>query len=87
MFLNYKFFVKMHHELNRNSCLGTKMGDMQECGALDNLFARGWQTFLPIKSIKSNIGVTEPISCLCTIVKVNMTCVEFFEERLKSYCF
>ncbi|XP_018574566.1 fatty acid synthase-like, partial [Anoplophora glabripennis] len=48
---------------------GTKAGDPEECTALDNVLTSGRKNPLPIGSVKSNIGHTEPASGLCSIIK------------------
>ncbi|KAJ8887681.1 hypothetical protein PR048_013899 [Dryococelus australis] len=51
-------------------------GDPEELNAIDKVFCKGRQTPLPIGSVKSNIGHSEPASGLCSIAKV----VIAFEE-------
>ncbi|XP_023311097.1 fatty acid synthase-like [Anoplophora glabripennis] len=47
----------------------TPTGDPQECAAFDNVLTNGRKKPLLIGSIKSNIGHTEPVSGLCSIIK------------------
>ncbi|XP_069677436.1 fatty acid synthase-like isoform X2 [Periplaneta americana] len=49
---------------------GTKVGDPEELNTLDEIFCKGRKTPLPIGSVKSNIGHSEPASGLCSITKV-----------------
>lgn len=49
---------------------GTKIGDPQEVNAVVDLFCEGRSEPLLIGSVKSNIGHTEAVSGLCSIVKV-----------------
>lgn len=49
---------------------GTKVGDPEECNALDKIFCKGRKDPLWIGSVKSNIGHSEPASGLCSITKV-----------------
>lgn len=46
------------------------MGDPEECYAIDDFFCKTRKTPLPIGSVKSSIGHTEPVSGLCSVVKV-----------------
>lgn len=49
---------------------GTKVGDPEELQAIEEIFLPGRSTPLPIGSVKSNIGHSEPTSGLCSITKV-----------------
>lgn len=49
---------------------GTRVGDPEELNALDMIFCTGRDTPLPIGSVKSNLGHSEPASGLCSISKV-----------------
>lgn len=49
---------------------GTKVGDPEEVNAIDEIFCKTRKTPLPLGSVKSNIGHTEPSSGLCSIIKV-----------------
>ncbi|XP_018336345.1 fatty acid synthase-like [Agrilus planipennis] len=49
---------------------GTKVGDPEELSALDQIFCTNRKTPLPVGSVKSNLGHTEPVSGMCSIVKV-----------------
>ncbi|CAG2054465.1 unnamed protein product [Timema podura] len=49
---------------------GTRVGDPEELTALDHVFCKGRTTPLPIGSVKSNIGHSEPASGLCSVAKV-----------------
>lgn len=49
---------------------GTIVGDPEECGAIDEIFCKGRDRPLPVGSVKSNIGHTEPTSGCCSIAKV-----------------
>ncbi|XP_063218658.1 fatty acid synthase-like [Bacillus rossius redtenbacheri] len=57
---------------------GTKVGDPEELNAIDKVFCNGRSVPLPIGSVKSNIGHSEPASGLCSVAKV----VIAFEEGL-----
>lgn len=46
------------------------MGDPEEVSAIDDVFCKTRKTPLPIGSVKSNIGHTEPSSGLCSVIKV-----------------
>lgn len=50
---------------------GTSVGDPEELNAIEKVFCKGRTTPLPIGSIKSNLGHTEPASGLCSIAKVH----------------
>ena len=47
-----------------------QVGDPEELAALDKVFGKGRQTPLLIGSVKSNMGHSEPVSGLCSVVKV-----------------
>ncbi|XP_050299271.1 fatty acid synthase-like isoform X2 [Anthonomus grandis grandis] len=49
---------------------GTIVGDPEETNAIDEFFTPGRSTPLLIGSCKSSIGHSEPVSALCSIVKV-----------------
>lgn len=49
---------------------GTAVGDPQECKSIDRIFCVGRDKPLPIGSVKSNMGHSEPCSGLCSIAKV-----------------
>ena len=49
---------------------GTFVGDPEECHAIDQVFCTGRATPLPIGSVKSNMGHSEPVSGVCSIAKV-----------------
>ena len=49
---------------------GTYVGDPEECHAIDQVFCAGRATPLPIGSVKSNMGHSEPVSGVCSIAKV-----------------
>lgn len=49
---------------------GTVVGDPEECGAIDEIFCKGRDRPLPVGSVKSNIGHSEPSSGACSIAKV-----------------
>lgn len=49
---------------------GTKVGDPEELNTLDQVFCTGRNRPLLIGTVKSNIGHNEPVSGLCSIVKV-----------------
>lgn len=67
------FLILVKSINHKTHVLGTKAGDSQECDALDGVLTSGRQTPLLIGSIKPSIGHTEPASCLCSVVKVNIT--------------
>lgn len=48
---------------------GTVVGDPEECAALDSIFCTNRTKPLPVGSVKSNIGHTEPGAGICSIVK------------------
>lgn len=48
---------------------GTVVGDPEECAALDSVFCANRTKPLPVGSVKSNIGHTEPAAGICSIVK------------------
>ncbi|CAH1160281.1 unnamed protein product [Phaedon cochleariae] len=48
---------------------GTAVGDPEECGGIDELFAKGRPTPLLMGSVKSNIGHAEPASGIASIIK------------------
>ncbi|KAG5668080.1 hypothetical protein PVAND_016035 [Polypedilum vanderplanki] len=50
-------------------CTGTKVGDPEECLALDTIFCNDRTKPLPVGSVKSNMGHTEASSTLCSIIK------------------
>jgi len=47
-----------------------QVGDPEELAALDQVFGKGRQTPLLIGSVKSNMGHSEPVSGMCSVVKV-----------------
>ena len=47
-----------------------QVGDAVELAALDQVFCKGRRTPLLIGSVKSNMGHSEPVSGLCSVVKV-----------------
>jgi len=47
-----------------------QVGDPEELAALDQVFCKGRQTPLLIGSVRSNMGHPEPVSGLCSVVKV-----------------
>ncbi|KAJ3652416.1 hypothetical protein Zmor_018384 [Zophobas morio] len=49
---------------------GTQAGDPEEANAIDRALAKKCEKQLLVGSVKSNIGHTEPVSGLCSIVKV-----------------
>lgn len=49
---------------------GTVVGDPEECGAIDEVFCKGRDQPLPVGSVKSNIGHSEPSSGCCSVAKV-----------------
>ena len=49
---------------------GTQAGDPEEVNAIDRALAKNCEKQLLVGSVKSNIGHTEPVSGLCSIVKV-----------------
>ncbi|CAO1315088.1 unnamed protein product [Diamesa serratosioi] len=49
---------------------GTFVGDPEECNAIDQVFCTGRDTPLPIGSVKSNMGHSEPVSGVCSIAKI-----------------
>ena len=51
-------------------CTGTRAGDPEEVRAIDKALAKKSGKQLLIGSVKSNIGHTEPVSGLCSIIKV-----------------
>ena len=51
-------------------CNQMQVGDPEELAALDQFFCKRRQTPLLIGSVKSNMGHSEPVSGLCSIVKV-----------------
>ncbi|MGX7703234.1 SDR family NAD(P)-dependent oxidoreductase [Methylobacterium sp. Gmos1] len=51
---------------------GTPVGDPIEAGAIGNKLGRGRSTPLPIGSIKTNIGHTEPVSGLAGLLKASL---------------
>ncbi|XP_045466442.1 fatty acid synthase-like [Harmonia axyridis] len=55
---------------------GTRVGDPEECSAIDEIFCTGRKDPLLIGSVKSNIGHSEPASGICSITK----CIIGFEE-------
>lgn len=52
---------------------GTRVGDPEECRALDNIFCQNRKQPLLVGSVKSNIGHTESSSGVCSIAKVILT--------------
>ncbi|XP_044764314.1 fatty acid synthase-like [Coccinella septempunctata] len=55
---------------------GTKVGDPEECSAIDEVFCKGRSEPLLVGSVKSNLGHSEPSSGLCSIAK----CIIGMEE-------
>ncbi|XP_017783102.1 PREDICTED: fatty acid synthase-like [Nicrophorus vespilloides] len=49
---------------------GTKVGDPEELNAIDKICCAGRKSPLLVGSIKGNIGHTEPVSGLCSLIKV-----------------
>ncbi|XP_063924503.1 fatty acid synthase-like [Zophobas morio] len=49
---------------------GTQAGDPEEVNAIDRALAKNCEKQLLVGSVKSNIGHTEPVSGLCSIIKV-----------------
>lgn len=49
---------------------GTVVGDPEECMALDTVLCEGRDTPLPVGSVKSNVGHTEPAAALCSLAKI-----------------
>ncbi|KAG7203853.1 hypothetical protein KM043_017907 [Ampulex compressa] len=49
---------------------GTSVGDPEELAAIDKVFCKDRDTPLKIGSVKSNVGHTEPVSGLVSIIKV-----------------
>ena len=49
---------------------GTEAGDVEEVNAIADLFCKNRKDPLLIGSVKSNIGHTEPVSGLCSVIKV-----------------
>jgi fatty acid synthase len=47
-----------------------QVGDPAEMAALDQVFGKGRQTPLLIGSVKSNMGHSESVSGLCSVIKV-----------------
>lgn len=60
---------------------GTKVGDPEEINAIDKIFGKGRTTALPIGSIKSNLGHSEPASGACQVAKVT------FREKIHLFTF
>lgn len=50
-------------------CTGTKVGDFEECVAIDNIFCENRSVPLLVGSHKSNMGHSEAASGLCAIIK------------------
>ncbi|KAL9897232.1 fatty acid synthase-like [Glossina fuscipes fuscipes] len=51
-------------------CTGTKVGDPEECRAIDNVLCSQRSTPLLIGSVKSNAGHSEATAGICSLVKV-----------------
>ena len=51
-------------------CTSTKVGDPEECRALDEVFCTGREKPLFIGSVKSNMGHSEPASGSCSVAKI-----------------
>ncbi|CAG7784754.1 unnamed protein product [Allacma fusca] len=49
---------------------GTKVGDPEEMSAITRVFCEGRKGALPIGSVKSNMGHSEPVCSLCSIAKL-----------------
>ncbi|CAG7724597.1 unnamed protein product, partial [Allacma fusca] len=49
---------------------GTKVGDPEELSAITRVFCEGRNEALPIGSVKSNMGHSEPVASLCSIAKL-----------------
>jgi fatty acid synthase len=47
-----------------------QVGDPEELNAVDDVFCKGRKKPLLIGSVKSNMGHSEPVSGLCSIMKV-----------------
>jgi len=54
---------------------GTKVGDVQEVIAIDNVFCKNRETPLMIGSVKSNLGHAESASGMTQIAKVKQFCI------------
>lgn len=74
-----KLFKEFYEDCDINpNCLayieahatGTFIGDPQECKSIDRIFCDGRDKPLPIGSVKSNMGHSEPCSGLCSLAKV-----------------
>ncbi|XP_044739892.1 fatty acid synthase-like [Chrysoperla carnea] len=48
---------------------GTKVGDVEECISIEEIFCKGRKSPLKVGSVKSNLGHAEPSSGLCSIAK------------------
>uniref|UniRef100_A0A1B0FKI3 Ketosynthase family 3 (KS3) domain-containing protein n=1 Tax=Glossina morsitans morsitans TaxID=37546 RepID=A0A1B0FKI3_GLOMM len=48
---------------------GTKVGDPEECRAIDNVLCSQRSTPLLVGSVKSNVGHAEPTSGICSLIK------------------
>lgn len=59
---------------------GTKVGDPEELQTLDKVFCTGRERPLFIGSVKSNIGHNEPVSGICSIIKVS--CLNTYHESI-----
>jgi fatty acid synthase len=47
-----------------------QVGDLEELNGVDRMFCKGRKTPLLIGSVRSNMGHPEPVSGLCSIMKV-----------------
>lgn len=48
---------------------GTRVGDFEEIRPIDKIFCTGRESYLPVGSVKSNMGHSEPGAGLCQIAK------------------
>ncbi|XP_063708978.1 fatty acid synthase-like [Culicoides brevitarsis] len=73
---------KFYQEINLNPSIvdyieahgtATIVGDTEECRAIYQTFCKNRKDPLLIGSVKSSIGHTEPVSALCSIVKLILT--------------
>ncbi|GJQ79755.1 hypothetical protein Trydic_g23232 [Trypoxylus dichotomus] len=51
-------------------CAGTKVGDPEELNSVDKVLCKNRREPLHIGSVKSNLGHTEPVTALCSIIKL-----------------
>lgn len=52
---------------------GTRVGDFEEIRPIDEIFCTGRDSYLPVGSVKSNMGHSEPGAGLCQIAKAIIT--------------